>query len=318
MLANSFRRFFINESYMMLAITLNGLVIFALYFPALKHNQWLESIDHFFVLLFLVEAVVKLQVMKPRAYFKDPWNVFDFLIVLGSLPGLLTYFVTFPNTSLLLILRLFRLVRLMRFFRFIPHLQMIIQGLGRAMRASVFVLVALLFLNLMLALFTCHFYGKLAPEYFGNPLISSYTIFQLFTVEGWNEIPAMIAEKTNNPLVVGVSRFYFVLVVLFGGVFGMSLANAIFVDEMTMDNNQNLENELERLHQKVDRLQGFLPMDTGAANHSPPSNEQAPQNPLANQLAMLQALLDQEGKAEDKLRRLRQELDQMHQRFQEP
>ncbi|NNE56388.1 MAG: ion transporter, partial [Flavobacteriales bacterium] len=33
-----------------------------------------------------------------------------------------------------------------------------------------------------------------------------------------------------------------------------SLVNAIFVDEMTMDNNKELENKIDELNRKVDAL----------------------------------------------------------------
>ncbi|MCB0643351.1 MAG: ion transporter, partial [Phaeodactylibacter sp.] len=230
------KRFFLSERNMMVAIGINAFLIFLIYFPQLEKYRWLVLLDHFFVLLFVLEAIVKLSVLKPKGYFEDNWNRFDLTVVLLSLPSVAEAFYPFPNTSVLLILRLFRLVRLVRFIRFVPHLGSILKGLLRALKSSVFVLIALFFLNFLLALLTCHFYRDIAPEYFGDPLLSAYSVFQLFTIEGWNEIPATIARNTDNTLLIGVSRFYFVLVVLIGGVFGMSLANAIFVDEMTMDN----------------------------------------------------------------------------------
>ena len=246
----------------MLAILLNALVIFLLYFPDLKNNFWLELVDSLFLLFFVVEAIVKLQVLKPRKYFAESWNRFDLTIVVASLPSLLTHFIPVPNTSLLIILRLFRLVRLIRFIRFVPNLTSILEGLGRALRASVFVLAALLVLDFLLAIFTCHFYAEVAPEYFGDPLIAAYSIFQMFTVEGWNEIPDAIASSTDNPLVIGISRLYFVLIVLIGGIFGMSLANAVFVDEMTIDNNRGLEKKIDDLQEELSELKQFL-MNTG-------------------------------------------------------
>ncbi|MCB0622163.1 MAG: ion transporter, partial [Saprospiraceae bacterium] len=245
------KRFFLSERNMMVAIALNAIVICALYFPALEHESWLVLLDHFFLSLFVIEAIVKLSSLKPAGYFGNRWNQFDFLIVVLSLPTLLENFFPLPNTSLLLVLRMFRLVRLIRFIRFIPHLGMIMQGLVRAIKSSVFVLLALFFLNFVLALFTCHFYRHIAPEFFGNPLISAYSIFQMFTVEGWNEIPALIAERLHNPMAVGLTRFYFVVVVLVGGIFGMSLANAIFVDEMTMDNTRALEDKIDTLQAEL-------------------------------------------------------------------
>lgn len=253
------KRFFLSERNMMLAIILNGLIIFLLYFPSLGDNRWLIELDHFFILIFLVEAIVKIYTLKPKSYFKSNWNCFDFFIVLISLPSLLHLFIPIPNTSFIKILRLFRLVRLVKFIHFIPHMASILSGLLRAVKASVFVVLALVFLNFMLALFTCHFYGNIAPEFFGDPLISSYTIFQMFTVEGWNEIPSVIAERAGeNYWIAGISRFYFVLVVLIGGIFGMSLANAIFVDEMTMDNNAELEQKIDKLQADISDLKAIL------------------------------------------------------------
>lgn len=252
------KRLFLSERNMMVAILLNALIIYLMYFPSLEEDVWLEIIDQFFILLFLVEAVVKLQVSKPKAYFKDPWNRFDFIIVVASLPTLMMHFFPIPDTSLLLLLRLFRLIRLIRFIKFVPHLGKILAGLGRALRASLFVLLALFFLNFLLAIFTCHFYGEQAPQFFGDPLVASYSIFQLFTVEGWNEIPAAITKETQHPVVIGVTRLYFALVVLIGGIFGMSLANAVFVDEMTMDNTDVIEEKINTLQSQIADLKALL------------------------------------------------------------
>ncbi len=252
------KRFFLEERNIMIAIIINAVIIFLRYFPELSSNQWLIYIDHLFIIFFLAEAIVKLRALKPKLYFDSAWNIFDFIIIVGSLPTLLMDWIPFPDTSVLTVLRVFRLARLLRLIRFIPNFGQVIDGLGRALKASVFVLIAMMLLNFLLALFTCHFYGETAPEYFGNPLVSSYTIFQLFTVEGWNEIPAVISEKTDNQWVIGFTRFYFVLIVLLGGIFGMSLANAVFVDEMTMDNNDVIEGKIDELQKQIAELKELM------------------------------------------------------------
>ena len=256
-------RFFLSERNVMIAILINAAVIYLMYFPELKNNFTLEIIDKLFIIFFVFEATVKLLVLKPKAYFASAWNRFDFLIVLASLPSLFVPIFHIPDTSLFLILRLFRLIRLIRFIRFVPHLGKIMAGLGRALQASLFVILALFVLNFLLALFTCHFYGEVAPEFFGNPLIASYSIFQLFTVEGWNEIPAIISERLSKDdlgsiIFIGFTRFYFVIIVLIGGIFGMSLANAVFVDEMTMDNNDAIEAKIDDLQKQVSVLQEMI------------------------------------------------------------
>ena len=252
------KKFFLKEANMLIAIMINSIFIFAMYFPSLEDVKWLEYIDHTFIFLFVIEAVFKIKYYGWKNYWADNWNRFDLTIVAGSLPSLLTSVLPVPDTSILIILRLFRLLRLVRFLRFIPGISKILHGLGRALKASVFVILALFFLNILLALVTCQFYGKIAPEYFGDPLIASYSIFQLFTVEGWNEIAEQVAVQTDNPFLSGATRFYFVLVVLLGGIFGMSLANAVFVDEMTMDNNDVLEGKIDDLKQELRELKDLM------------------------------------------------------------
>ncbi len=268
---SSIKKYFLDEEQMLLAIVVNALLIFLLYFPEIKTEAFafyrtLDFLDHLYVLIFALEACVKISHYGVKRYFSDRWNTFDFIIVVVSIPGLLHYlgYSNIMDTSIFQLLRLFRLARLIRFLKFIPNVKMIMAGLKRAIRASVFVLVVLVFLNFILALFACHFYGKLVPDYFGNPMISSYYIFQMFTVEGWNEIPIVIADAATkaNPndaltTIVG-ARIFFIFVVLTGGIFGMSLANAIFVDEMTMDNNRKLESKVDEMNKQLGELKKLL------------------------------------------------------------
>ncbi|MEO1410987.1 MAG: ion transporter [Bacteroidota bacterium] len=265
------RRLFLSEKKILWAIVANAVVIFLLYFPQLKQGSptffsFLDFVDHVFVVFFIVEALVKIAHYRAQRYFSDGWNIFDFVIAVASIPSLLHYlgFPLLPNTSLLKILRLLRLARIIRFMRFVPHMDMLVSGLKRAIKASVFLFLALLIANFILALFTCHFFGQLVPEYFGDPLVSSYHIFQMFTIEGWNEIPSEIAlavERQGSPYgswIIGFARLYSAIIVLVGGILGMSLANAVFVDEMTIDNNQDLERKIDDLQQQIAELKSLL------------------------------------------------------------
>ncbi len=243
---------------MLIAVAINALLIYCMYFPSLRGVKWLEFVDLAFIVLFVVEAGVKIRTYGAEDYFGSGWNRFDFIIVVLSLPTLLVPFFDVPDTGFFIILRLFRLVRIARVLRFVPNMQHVMLGLGRALKASVFVFAALAFLVFVFSIVTCHFYSDIAPEFFGDPLISLYSVFRMFTIEGWYEIPAAIAKKTDRDWVVGVTRLYFGLMVLLGGVLGMSLANAVFVDEMTMDNTAALEGKVDDLRDQIADLKQML------------------------------------------------------------
>ncbi|KAM6217306.1 voltage-dependent L-type calcium channel subunit alpha-1S [Rhynchocyon petersi] len=48
-------------------------------------NQISDILNVAFTIIFTLEMVLKLMAFKARGYFGDPWNVFDFLIVIGSI-----------------------------------------------------------------------------------------------------------------------------------------------------------------------------------------------------------------------------------------
>jgi voltage-gated sodium channel len=107
-------------------------------------------------------------------------------------------------------------------------------------------------------------FRDLDPEHFGNPVVAGYSIFQVFTVEGWNEIAdgleqrALDGEHGNARLLVTGTRLFFVIAVLVGGILGLSLANAVFVDEMMADNTEALERKVDDLAAELRKLSDRL------------------------------------------------------------
>lgn len=221
-------------------------------------------IDYACVLYFLAEALVKISRDGWRSYWSSSWNRFDFTVVILSLPALLGPFLDVSQFAFVLILRLGRLFRLFRVLRFIPNLDHLVNGVRRALRASVGVFLALLLINLILAVMATLLFRDLDPEHFGNPVSSGYSIFQVFTVEGWNEIAAGLEERAeasgenDTRLMVAGTRIFFVAAVLIGGILGLSLANAVFVDEMMMDNTDVLERKVDALTEELRRLREDL------------------------------------------------------------
>ena len=86
-------------------------------------------------------------------------------------------------------------------------------------------------------------------------MVHHWILSILFTVEGWYEIPDVIASYYSDSLFVNhVVKLYFSLLLIVGGILGLSLVNSVFVDAMVSDNNDELTKEVERLHEKIDAL----------------------------------------------------------------
>ncbi len=237
------------------AILANSATLFLMGFDRFHSMRLMDVIDHFFTIFFILEIGVKVREYGWKGYMSNSGNKFDFILVAISTPSLFEIFISIPDISYLLVFRLMRVFRILRFMRFIPNINKLIEGVSRAVRASVFVFAALFIYNILLAVLSSYLFRAAAPEYFGDPLISLYSIFQIFTLEGWNEIPMAIVNNTEtDPIVAGFSRLFFALVVLSGGIFGFSIVNAIFVDEMVSDNNDEMEAKIDLLNKKVDEL----------------------------------------------------------------
>ena len=251
---NLAQKILINDRIIMSAIFLNIVVLFVLSFDDIsQYLTYLEYVDSILTVFFLLEMLVKIRIFGWTEYIRSGWNKLDFIIVVLTSPSILLLFFDIPDFSFLLILRALRVAKFFRFLKFVPNLNELLNGVGRALRASVFVFLAFILYNIIVSLFTCYLFKDIAPEHFGNALISCYSIFKMFTLEGWYEIPETIAIR-SAPHLEFFTKFYFIFIVITGGVFGLSIVNAIFVDEMVSDNNDELEMRINKLEDKIDLL----------------------------------------------------------------
>jgi len=243
-----------------IVVNATALVLHEMAAPASAWSAFWFWLDYACVVYFLVEVLLKVGRDGWPAYWASGWNRFDFTVVVLSLPALLGPFVDLSAFAFVLVLRLGRLFRLFRVLRFIPNLDHLVTGARRALRASVGVFLALLLVNLILAVMATLLFRDIDPTHFGNPVTAGYSIFQVFTVEGWNEIAEGLVERATSDagvdsrwLVVTV-RLFFAVSVVVGGILGLSLANAVFVDEMMMDNNDVLEAKVDQLTAEIRSL----------------------------------------------------------------
>lgn len=249
----SVKRFFINDNMMLVLVLINtGIIFISGFIP--NQGGTLLVIDSIFTLLFLLEAIVKINVRGFMEYWSDSWNRFDFIIVLLALPSCINIFgIDFPGTNILLSLRMMRAFKSFRLLKFIPNIDSLLNGIKLAFKASFIVTVGLIVFLLIFSIITTFLFGNIVPDYFGNPALSVYSIFRLFTIEGWYEMPEAIA--TNSSTVMAVfARIYFSILLFLGGIIGMSLVNSIFVDAMAADNNDEVLEKLSQLEKKLDKI----------------------------------------------------------------
>lgn len=247
------KRLFLNDKFILVLIILNTCVLFLNgYLPQRNSPGLLLFIDNLITALFIVELVFKIEAWGFKTYFKSSWNRLDFVLVVVSIPALITFLfnIGIKDYSFLLVFRILRVFKAFRFFKFIPNVQQLIAGVKRAMKASVFILTGFIVYIFIIGIFSFYLFGRSGTPYFSDPLVSLYSIFKIFTVEGWFEIPESIIAGYSGWQAF-FTYLYFIAVVLTGGIFGLSIVNSIFVDAMLSDNTDSIEAKIEDVDKKL-------------------------------------------------------------------
>lgn len=249
------KKIFLNEKVILGLILINSILLFVAGYTTVEESIWVEILDNFITSLFLVELVVKFHEYGVRKYFKSRWNVLDFILVTLSIPTLIAFVfnITLVDVSFLLVFRILRVFKAFRFFKFIPNIKKLMKGIRRAFSASIFIFIGFFIYIFIIGLLSYYMFQNANGEYFRDPIHSLYSIFKVFTVEGWFEIPEQLT-KNFNQIESFFTYIYFIFIVLTGGIFGLSLVNSIFVDSMVSDNNDELETKIDILDAKINQL----------------------------------------------------------------
>lgn len=255
---------FRNDRFILPVIIVNAVVI---YLQVSGYTWlWLTAVDLLCTVIFLLEMVAKQHHYGLRRYWRNRWNRFDGTIVILSLPSLLAPFLSTDVSMLgfqfslaqsagtLLVLRLLRLLKFFRLMRFFPNFSQIMKGFRLAMKQSWAVLAAFAVIILIFGLINCSLFGGIVPQYFATPLDSIYSVFRICTVEGWYEIPDAIAAVTS-PKFAHLVRLYFSVLLIGGGIIGMSFINSVFVDAMAEDNNDDIKQQLDRIEKRLKEME---------------------------------------------------------------
>lgn len=247
----------LNDSLILWLVSINAMLIFAQGFGLSYPYQFILMLcDDLITVIFVIELITKITHYGLRGYLSSHWNIFDGTVILLAVPSLFSlFFIQGDESSLeyLLVLRVLRIFKFFRFIKYFPNVGKLMKALEHALKTSVAVMFGFVIYIFVISVVSCFLYRDIAPEYFSDPLISFYSVFKIFTVEGWYEIPDIISARANVTIAF-LTKCYFGFILITGGIFGLSLVNSIFVDAMVQDNTDELEKKVDLLSEKIDRL----------------------------------------------------------------
>lgn len=141
-----------------------------------KFGGALVAFDTFVLGVFVVEIATKL-FGRGFGFFRDGWNVFDFLIVSIALV---------PASGPLAVLRALRVLRVLRLVSVVPRMRAVIQALITAIPGMVSIVGLITLIFYVSAVLATNFFGSSFDEWFGSVGASMFSLFQIMTLESWS------------------------------------------------------------------------------------------------------------------------------------
>ncbi|WP_119967984.1 ion transporter [Shewanella japonica] len=172
--------------------TFQGFVIFVIIVSALSigaHTYhlppWLEQslwvLDIAITGFFLFELIIRFMASDGiKSFFSKGWNIFDTIIVIGSLVPL--------GGSTILLARLLRIFRVLRLVSMVPELRMLINALLKAIPRMGYIALLMFVIFYIYGAIGSMFFANVNDFLWGDVSIAMLTLFRISTFESWTLI----------------------------------------------------------------------------------------------------------------------------------
>ncbi|XP_035254563.1 voltage-dependent T-type calcium channel subunit alpha-1I-like [Anguilla anguilla] len=201
----------------------------------------LEISNIVFTSMFTLEMILKLTAFGFFSYLRNPYNIFDGIIVIISVCEII-----WQSDGGLSVLRTFRLLRVIKLVRFMPALRRQLVVLMKTMdNVATFCMLLMLFIFIFsilgMHIFGCKFSlkteaGDTVPDRknFDSLLWAIVTVFQILTQEDWNVVLYNGMASTSS-----LAALYFVALMTFGNYVLFNLLVAILVEGFQAEGDAN-------------------------------------------------------------------------------
>ena len=235
-----------------------------------RYRPVLDGIELAVQAIFVAEITIRLLAYWPRlgTFFRDGWNLFDFVVVVASL---------LPQAgAFAMVARLARLMRVTRLVSTFPELRLIIGTMLRSIPSMGHVIMLLGLLLYVYAILGFSLFREADAEHWGTLGAALLTLFQMLTLEGWVEIQQSVLATTPFAWLYFASFIFvgvFVVVNLFIAVVINNLESVKREQQATADD----VGPHRALLQTIEELRGRLEDMERQLRASPPAVTDAPE-----------------------------------------
>ncbi|HEA53777.1 ion transporter [Marinobacter antarcticus] len=202
-------------------------------------EQSLSVMDTAITLFFLVEILFRFAASPvKRRFFLDGWNLFDTLVVVGSL-------IPLDNSEAVLLGRLLRVFRVLRLVSVVPELRFLINSLLKAIPRMGYIALLMFIIFYIYAAMGSMFFASVDEKLWGDVAISMLTLFRVATFEDWTDV--MYATMDQYPL----SWIYYLTFIFLTAFVFLNMMIGAILDVMSEEQNAK---QAQQAHDERDEI----------------------------------------------------------------
>jgi voltage-gated sodium channel len=199
----------------------------------IPYHSLFKTLDLFITVYFVAEITIRLlSEKKVLNFFKDGWNIFDFIIVAVSLMPI-------ENSEFAMIARLARVFRVLRLITARPELKEIIDVLIKAIPAIIDIVILMFIVFYIYAIVGSFLFQDLPSGLWDNFLIAMLTLFRVLTFEDWTDVMYEAME------VYPWAWLYFVSFVIIAAFVLFNFFVAVIIGEMQKMQDKEMKEEIK-------------------------------------------------------------------------
>ncbi|MGC6476412.1 MAG: ion transporter [Parvibaculales bacterium] len=191
-----------------------------------------------FSAIFIIEIILKIIALR-KDFYKDGWNIFDFLIVATTI---------LPVSEGFTAMRALRVLRLLKLTSAFPSLRRVVESIFRAIPGVSSILIIFILIYIVASIMATLMFQHISPKYFGDLLSTSFSLFQVMTLESW-------ASNIVRPIIDNhaFASVFFILFIVITNFVLINFFVAVFIEATSSETNSQKE-QIEILEKKIDLL----------------------------------------------------------------
>ena len=203
----------------------------------------LSALDTTVTYFFLAEILLRFSACEnKKRFFADGWNLFDTIIVIGSL-------IPLQNAEAVLIGRLLRVFRVLRLVSVVPELRSLINALLKAIPRMGYIGLLMFIIFYIYGAIGSLFFAGIDETLWGDVSVAMLTLFRVATFEDWTDV--MYATMAVHPL---SWIFYLSFIFLTAFVF-LNMMVGTILDVMTEEQDrETAEQAHKERHEMAEQL----------------------------------------------------------------